>query len=171
MAAVIFNGENVKALKNNLIFKSDTRVMTGDTDDPTSVAKSADIGSIYIRSGTREIYVKTDNGSTTNWDRFDTSVATVVFDVSSVSADPAPAVNGATYLVDTSGGAVTITLPTPSADAFVRIKDSAFNANTNNITVARSGSEEIEGVAGNYTMDSDGESAAFVSDGTDWFRL
>jgi hypothetical protein len=79
------------------------------------------------------------------------------------------AINGKTYLVDTSGGVATVNLPAPAVDAFVVVKDSGFNANTNNITVARNASEDIEGVAGNYTMDSDGETKVFTSDGTDWF--
>lgn len=79
------------------------------------------------------------------------------------------AVNGKSYLVDTSGGVGTPTLPAPAPGAFVRIKDSGFNANTNNITVTRNAAEDIDGVTANYVMNSDGETKVFVSDGTDWF--
>jgi hypothetical protein len=66
----IFSGENIKLLKESLVFKdTGVRLMAGDTDDPTSVAKSAQAGSIYLREGTAEVYVKTDNGSSTNWSR------------------------------------------------------------------------------------------------------
>lgn len=66
--ACIFNGADVKCLKDNIKFKTtSTRIMTGDSDDPTSVAKSADESSLYLRDGTAEVYIKQDTGSTTNW--------------------------------------------------------------------------------------------------------
>lgn len=62
------SGPNIKLLKDNLRFKStDTKIMTNDSDDPTVVAKSAEIGSIYIRSTTGTLYQKMDSGSSTNW--------------------------------------------------------------------------------------------------------
>lgn len=67
MAASIFNGDAIKLLKEKLRFKSGTEIISNDSDDPTSVAKDAPIGSIYIRSGTGEVYVKQDAGSSTNW--------------------------------------------------------------------------------------------------------
>lgn len=68
MPASIFNGTAVKILKKILKFKdSNVTIITGDTDDPTSVAKDAIQGSMYVRSGTSDIYVKQDNGSSTNW--------------------------------------------------------------------------------------------------------
>ena len=98
----------------------------------------------------------------------DSSVAGGVFSVNSVAINTSAAANQ-TYLVDVSGGAVQVTLPTPGVNVFVRIKDSTGSANTNNITVARNGSENIDGTAASYTMDSDLESKVFVSDGTNWF--
>jgi hypothetical protein len=170
MAAVIFNGAAVKALKDIIRLKAGIEIITNDSDDPTLVAKNAPASSLYLRQGTGEVYVKTDAGSSTNWNLFTTSTAPPIFDVSSISTNT-NAVSGATYLVDVSGGAVTVTLPAPAVDAFVRVKDSSGSANTNNITVARNGSESIDGVAGNFTLDSNYESAVFVSDGTDWWRL
>jgi flagellar hook-basal body complex protein FliE len=67
LAASIFNGDAIKLLKEKLRFKSGTEIISNDSDDPTSVAKDAPIGSIYIRSGTGEVYVKQDAGSSTNW--------------------------------------------------------------------------------------------------------
>ena len=64
----IFQGENILMLKQNQIFKnSNVKIMTGDTDDPTAVAKSADQGSLYIREGSGTLYQKADNGLSTNW--------------------------------------------------------------------------------------------------------
>lgn len=69
MAASIFNGTAVKLLKDILRFKTGTEVVTGNSSDPTSVAVNSPIGSLYIRSGTNEVYVKADSGSSTNWNR------------------------------------------------------------------------------------------------------
>jgi hypothetical protein len=169
MPASIFQGDAVKILKDKLRSKSNIEIITGDTDDPTSVAKDAPASSLYLRSGTAEVYVKSDSGSSTNWNLLSTS-AVVTYDVISVAVNT-NMVNEKTYLVNSGSGTYTMTLPDPSTSTYVRIKDSGFNANTNNITVARNGSENIEGAASNFTMDSDGEAAVFVSDGTNWFKL
>lgn len=67
MSAAIFNGTSVKILKEILKFKSGALIITNDSDNPTSVAKNAPISSLYLRQGTAEVYVKNDNGSSTNW--------------------------------------------------------------------------------------------------------
>lgn len=67
MPAAIFNGDSVKILKDKLKFKTGLQVLTGDSDDPTSVAKDAPQGSIYLRSSTNVWYLKQDSGSSTNW--------------------------------------------------------------------------------------------------------
>lgn len=171
MPASIFNGDAVKILKDKFRFKSLVEIITNDSDDPTSVAKNAPQGSLYIRSGTDEIYIKQDAGSTTNWIRLaDTNDASAAYTVNSINSNTNAAANE-TYLVDTSGGAVQVTLPSPSTSGtFVRIK-STGDARANNITVARNAAESIEGVAGNYTMDNDFEQLNFVSDGTNWHIL
>jgi len=90
------------------------------------------------------------------------------FTVNSVATNTNATLNE-TYLVDSTGGVVQITLPTPTADGFVKVKDSGGDANGNNITVARNGSENIDGTAANWVMDSNYEAKTFVSDGTDWW--
>ena len=72
MPASIFNGDAVKILKNKLRFKDGIEIITDDTDDPTTVAKDAPEGSLYIRGGTDEIYIKSDAGSSTNWTQLST---------------------------------------------------------------------------------------------------
>jgi len=165
MPASIFNNTAVKILKNILRFKSSVEIITGDTDNPTSTAKSAPIGSVYIRSGTSEIYKKTDAGLSTNW----SSLSSSVFLVSSISGNT-NAVANTTYLVDTSATAITVTLPAPAADRYVIVKDRTGNARLNNITIARNAGEQIETVAASYIMNSDLDAAIFVSNGTNWFR-
>lgn len=69
MAASIFQGNFVKTLKAALNLRDAAYILTG-SDDPTSVAKSAPKGSLYLRqtgSGDGSVFVKLDNGSSTNW--------------------------------------------------------------------------------------------------------
>jgi hypothetical protein len=73
-----------------------------------------------------------------------------------------------TIFVDTTT-AMTINLPAPTNGRVVIIKDSTFNAATNNITIVRNGSEKIEGVAASRILSSNGMSITLTSNGTDWF--
>lgn len=60
------SGEAVN-LENNIGFdKHGQKIITGDTDAPNVVAKSAAKGSIYLQLG-GGVFYKTDNGSSTNW--------------------------------------------------------------------------------------------------------
>jgi len=69
MPASIFNGNFIKLLKDNLKFKNGKTITTDDSSDPTSSAVDADQGSLLLRNGTAEIYSKSDNGLTTNWEK------------------------------------------------------------------------------------------------------
>lgn len=94
--------------------------------------------------------------------------AKVGFNVQSISTNTSASA-GSTYLVDTSGGAVSVTLPAPALNAFVIVKDIG-SAETNNITVLPNAAETIDG-ASSDVIDSDFGSATYVSDGSDWFKL
>lgn len=71
MPATIFSGSNIKGLKDNYVFGtgSDATSILSGTDDPRSVAQSANKGSLYLRKGTDggQVFRKIDDGSTTNW--------------------------------------------------------------------------------------------------------
>lgn len=69
------------------------------------------------------------------------------------------------HLIDTSGGSVTLTLPTPSQGTRVR---AMRTTSANSATIARSGTENINRDASDLTL-TDLESVELVSDGTDWF--
>jgi hypothetical protein len=72
------------------------------------------------------------------------------------------AVSGNGYFVNTTSGAITVTLPSsPAAGAIVGIKDYANTADTNNITIGRNGSN-IQGTANDYTINTEGRSVLLV---------
>jgi hypothetical protein len=77
------------------------------------------------------------------------------------------AVAGNGYFVNTTSGAITVTLPaTPSAGDLVGIKDYANTADTNNITIARNGSN-IQGIANDFTISTEGLAITLIYvDGT-----
>lgn len=79
--------------------------------------------------------------------------------------------SGKTYLVNTTSGALNMTLPAPALNAYVTIKDSNATFETNNVTVIPNGSEKIDTIAANYILNSELGSTTFVSNGVDWFVI
>jgi len=72
------------------------------------------------------------------------------------------AVAGEGYFVNTTSGAITVTLPaSPSAGAVVAVKDYANTFDTNNVTLARNGSN-IGGAATNSILSIEGLAVTFV---------
>lgn len=80
------------------------------------------------------------------------------------------AATATTYLVDSSA-ARAITLPAAASGLEFWVKDSTGSCNTNNFTITRAGSESIEGVAANKTLQTDWGSWHFICDGTNWFMI
>jgi hypothetical protein len=113
---------------------------SGDTVTLAAGATSSGFGATY-------------NGAV-NWD---TTAKTTNF----------TAVSGNGYFVNTTSGAITITLPaTPSAGDIVAINDYARTFATNNVTVGRNGSN-IQGASSDATISTNGQSVTFVYvDGT-----
>lgn len=66
------------------------------------------------------------------------------------------------YLVT---GAVDVQLPAPVAGGEIKIKKTGAGT----VNLVRAGSENIEGVAATYPMNSTRQSAHLLTDGTDWF--
>ena len=77
------------------------------------------------------------------------------------------AVSGNGYFIDTSSSAITVTLPaSPSAGDIVSVSDYALTAFTNNITIARNGSN-IDGSAVDLVLNTKGSAVTLVySDAT-----
>ena len=80
---------------------------------------------------------------------------------------PFTGVSGKGYFVNTTCGAVTVTLPaTPTAGDIISIKDYARTAATNNITFCRNGSK-IDGACSNGSINTNGDSTTLIYvDGT-----
>ena len=81
-----------------------------------------------------------------------------------------PADANSVLFIDTSA-ARNITLPTPTPGFQITLKDKSGLAQTNNITVIRAGSEQIEGVAASKICQTNWGSWKFISDGTNWFMI
>jgi hypothetical protein len=126
----------------------------------TNLTVGASGDTITFPSGTTVV----NNGSQTGFGR----TGTVDWDTTAKTAS-FTAVSGTGYFVNTTSGAITLTLPaSPSAGDIVAFKDYAFTFATNNLTVDGNGSP-IGGVDGiiNPTYDTNGTSKTFIYvDGT-----
>lgn len=77
--------------------------------------------------------------------------------------------------VDSSGGAFTLTLPTPSSVSTTtttkvfRIIDITGTLSTNNVTLARSSTEKIEGLAASRLLQTDWGFWEVTTNHVDWF--
>ena len=126
-------------------------VQLGDSGDTITIPAGATI----VNNGTQTGFGRT---GTVNWD---TTAKTAGF----------TAVSGNGYFVNTTSGAITVTLPaTPSAGDIVGIKDYAGTFGTNNVTVARNGSL-IDGTTSDGTLATNQLSVFFVYvDGTQGWK-
>ena len=106
-------------------------------------------------------------GTTLTIGASDTSIAgigTVNWDTTAKTA-AFTAVSGRGYFVNTTSGAITVTLPTsPSAGDIVSLSDYASNWHNNNVTIA---SALIDGTTGSPVLDTKSQAVTFVYvDGT-----
>lgn len=91
--------------------------------------------------------------------------------VSSITSNTTIAESG-WYLVDTSSGAVTVTIDTDlitSDSCLVVVVDEGASANSNNITVATEGSETIDGSSSDSTISTNSGQLRLVGDGSNLF--
>jgi hypothetical protein len=72
------------------------------------------------------------------------------------------AVSGTGYFVNTTSGAITVTLPAGSAGDIVGISDYASTFQTNNVTITPNGSDKINGVNDNATLSTQGIAVSLV---------
>jgi len=126
-------------------------VQLGDSGDTITIPAGATI----VNNGTQTGFGRT---GTVNWD---TTAKTASF----------TAVSGNGYFVNTTSGAITMTLPTtPSAGDIVSFKDYAGTFATNNLTIGRNGSN-LDGSASDKAIDTRNTSMSLVYvDGTQGWK-
>jgi len=73
-----------------------------------------------------------------------------------------------TLRVDASGGAITITLPDPS-EVLQRSIRVLVDDSSNTVTLARNGSEQIDGVAQDTTLTAGPNAVEITTNGANWF--
>lgn len=83
----------------------------------------------------------------------------------------APTTVDVLVFVDTTGGAVNLTLPAPVAGVATRytFKDSKQNFNVNALTLVPPGAVQIEGVNANFPINAQGAHVTVISDGVNYF--
>lgn len=135
MAASFLSGDVVKMLKDQIEMVSGYRLLFGGSN-PTVFAIDAAKGSVYISDSTGDMYLKQDNGSSTNWEPL-AKYSTVVTDITNIANNLYSQIERAkgTRLVSSglatiTGAGATVTVPSYK----VHIVDHA----TNSLTVAES---------------------------------
>jgi len=120
----------------NIINQSGTTITLGASGDTISLAAGASQTG-FGRTGT------------VDWD---TTAKTAGF----------TAVSGNGYFVNTTSGAVTVTLPAGSAGSIVSLKDYANTWQTNNVTVTPNGTDKIGGVNASAILNTEDQSVTLV---------
>jgi len=125
-------------------------VQLGDSGDTITIPAGATI----VNNGTQTGFGRT---GTVNWD---TTAKTASF----------TAVSGNGYFVNTTSGAITVTLPAGSAGDIVGISDYASTFQTNNVTITPNGTDKINGVNDDATLSTQGlaVSLVYVDDTRGW---
>ena len=159
---------------NNIINESGDVITVGAAGDTVAVAgnivksnayQASDGGNIVSQSGTTvtlgasgDTVTLASGASQSGFGR----TGTVNWETTKITADPGNAVSGVGYFTDTSGGAFNVTLPSsPSAGDIVAVADYANTWDTNNLTIARNGSN-IEGSASDFPCNQEGATITFV---------
>jgi len=99
----------------------------------------------------------TNNGTQTGFGR----TGTVDWDTTAKTAS-FTAVSGNGYFVNTTSGAITVTLPAGSAGDIISLADYAATWQTNNVTVTPNGTDKIGSLNENATLNTEGQSVTFV---------
>jgi hypothetical protein len=159
---------------NNIINESGDVITVGAAGDTVAVAgnivksnalQASDGGNIVNQSGTTitlgasgDTVSLASGASQSGFGR----AGSVDWQTGSIKTGNFTAANGEGYFVNTTSGAITVTLPaSPSGGAIVAVKDYAQTFATNNCTIARN-SSNIEGVASDAVLDGNAESVTFV---------
>jgi hypothetical protein len=117
-------------------------VQLGDSGDTITIPAGATI----VNNGTQTGFGRT---GTVDWD---TTAKTASF----------TAVSGNGYFVNTTSGAITVTLPAGSAGDIVGISDYASTFQTNNVTITPNGTDKINGTNDNASLSTQGIAVSLV---------
>ena len=121
-----------------------------------------------VDDGTPNQVLETDGSGVLSW--VTPSAGGGGYTVSGISADPSPAVVDYYYVIDSSGGAVSITLPNAGATASGKtIGFKARHGATNAVTLNRAAGGNIDGITSNFVMSTDMAAVELICDGTDWW--
>jgi len=118
-------------------------VQLGDSGDTITIPAGATI---------------TNNGTQTGFGR----TGTVDWQTGDIKTGNFTAVNGQGFFVNTTSGAITVTLPAGSAGSIVSLKDYANTWNTNNVTVTPNGTDKINGTNANSILNTQDQSVTLV---------
>jgi len=153
MTSTIKVNKHQNACGTNIIQRCGTTTTIGSGASNTLVMDGSTVtigrcgGTVALASGATQ----TGFGRTGTVD-WDTTVKTANF----------TAVSGEGYFVNTTSGAITLTLPAGSAGAIVGISDYASTFQTNNLTISPNGSDNINGVNENATLSTQGIAVSLV---------
>ena len=127
---------------NKISPRSGTEVTLGDSGDTFTIPSGATINN----QGTATNFGATGSAS---W-------------VTTVKTGDFTAVAGEGYFVNTTSGAINVTLPAGTAGAVVAIKDYAKTFDTNKVTLVQNGSDKIGGSTVNATITTEGIAITLV---------
>ena len=143
---------------NKISQRSGTAITLGNSGTDFQLPSGADIvaqsgstitiaaGATITNSGTATGFGAT---GAVNWD---TTPKTANFN----------AVSGVGYFVNTTSGAITVSLPAATAGNIIAISDYANTAATNNITIDPNGTDKINGVNQNATISTNGAAVTLI---------
>ena len=135
---------------------------TVDSDIQVRILKNIAVNLLNSNSGTNGLHAEIEVISK------QPSVAEGVLNVSTVTADPAPAVVGTMYLVNTSAGPITITLPTAVGISGKSIVIQKNTSDTNIVIVQTTSSQTINGNAPPLNLLGKGDAVTITSDNANW---
>ena len=151
------SGDTIAIPAGTTVSAPSANITNSGTVNSSTITNSGSITNSGTITNTGTISGGTITGTIDNQVNWDTTAKTTGF----------TAVAGNGYFVNTTSGAITVTLPaSPTAGDLVGIKDYANTADTNNITIDRNGSN-IQGVANNYVITIEGLAITLIYvDGT-----
>ena len=163
--------------KNSGLYETISEAWTYAGDNERTAANTSLIPDDWItadnlQDSTTQIVTKINTKSDVGHTHTQADITDLSFliNISTISSNTS-AVARKTYFCDTSGGSFNLTLPTPTINVFVTIKDIKGTFNTNNLIIIRNGSEKIENIAANRILNSNWSSVTFMADGTNWFMF